>query len=299
MEKVADPRTAGRRIVSISTVLFDGYPMDRAIEEIARSGASYVEPAFIKGYVEFDERAFAPRSALTFRASLDAAGLGVYALSAHMDLASDDATAALDRRIGFAQDIGARVLITNAGPFSGRDRIKGTIQTLLPRLELWGGVLALENPGHGTGDLIGSATEGQAFVHEIATDHVRLNHDTANVFTYSRGVLQPEPDWRRASSVIAHAHLKDIRETEDGWSFCPIGSGDVDLHSYLAALPQSLPLSIELPLRLDRPQRADPKRNSSVKAVDELCAALSQSLEYLENLQRTQNRPPTNRPEED
>jgi sugar phosphate isomerase/epimerase len=274
-----------KRIVSISTVLFDGYPMKTAIEEIARSGARFIEPAFIKGYIDFDETSFAAAPARALRAMAEASGLGVHAISAHMDLSGADAVSMLDRRIGFAQDIGARVLITNAGPRAGRDRIISTIRALVPRLESWGGMLALENPGHGSGDLIGNATEGKALVDDIGLEHVRLNHDTANVFTYSREALQPGPDWSRAASAIGHAHLKDVRGTSQGWSFCPLGSGDVDLVSYLDAVPQTLPLSLELPLRLDRPQRADPQRSADPKSLETLRAALEQSLAFLTNFQ--------------
>ncbi|MDL2401666.1 sugar phosphate isomerase/epimerase family protein [Rhizobium mayense] len=282
MAKAAEPGK-DKRIVSISTVLFDGYPMGTSIEEIARSGAAYVEPAFIKGYVEFDETTFTGGSARRFRAAVEASGLAVHTVSAHMDLASDDAGSMLDRRIGFAQDVGARVLITNAGSIVARHRILATIRALLPRLERWGGLLALENPGHGSNDLIGSAAEGQTLIGEVGTEMVRLNHDTANVFTYSREARQPEPDWRVAASVIAHGHLKDVRASREGWSFCPLGSGNVDLCSYLAAIPETLPLSIELPLRLERPGRADPERRSRAKDLGELRVALSQSLLFLAN----------------
>jgi sugar phosphate isomerase/epimerase len=287
-----EPETGGaKRIVSVSTVLFDGYPMKTAMEEIARSGARYIEPAYIKGYIDFDETTFAAAPARVIRAMAQAAGLGVHAISAHMDLSAVDAVEMLDRRIGFAQDVGAQVLITNAGPRAARDRVISTIRALQPRLEGWGGVLALENPGHGAGDLIGNAVEGKALVDDIGVAHVCLNHDAANVFTYSREVLQPGPDWSRAASAIGHAHLKDVRASSQGWSFCPLGSGEVDLVSYINALPQTLPLSLELPLRLDRPQRADPRRSADPKSLEALRAALNQSLAFLTNLQRISPQP--------
>lgn len=280
MAKAAET-AAGSRIVSISTVLFDGYPMETAVEEIARSGAGHVEPAFIHGYVDFDETVFAAHAAGRFRQRVEAAGLAIHAVSAHMDLATGDAIAMLDRRIGFAQDIGARVLITNSGPIAAHDRILATIRAQLPRLDLWGGLLALENPGHGNNSLIGNAADGQRLIGEVGSERVRLNHDTANVFTYSHEALQPDADWRRAASAIAHSHLKDVRATTQGWSFCPLGQGDIDLAAYLAAIPAQLPLSVELPMRLRRPQRADPVRASNPEPIPDLREALRQSLLFL------------------
>lgn len=277
----APERGGGGRIVSISTVLFDGYPMEAAIAEIAGCGARYVEPAFIKGYVDFDETAFSSRPARQLRTMIEAAGLKVHAVSAHMDLSCADAMVMLDRRIGFATDIGAQVLITNAGPAQGCDRIIDVIRSQLPRLEAWGGMLALENPGHGSGDLIGNAAEGRALVDAIGSPYVRLNHDAANVFTYSREALQPADDYRRASDAIGHVHFKDVEATPEGWWFCAIGLGDVDLASYLAVIPERMPLSLELPLRLKRPGRGDPRRAVEPKPLGALRAALAQSLDFI------------------
>jgi sugar phosphate isomerase/epimerase len=278
------PETGGGgRIVSISTALFDGYPLETAIGEIARSGAPHVEPAFIKGYVDFDETTFSSGSARQLLSMIEAAGLGVHAVSAHMDLSSAEAVAMLDRRIGFAQDVGARVLITNAGPRAGRDRIIETILALQARLEGWGGMLALENPGHGMDDLIGNAAEGKALIDVIESPHVRLNHDAGNVFTYSREALQPTDDYRSAADAVGHVHLKDVRATPEGWSFCAIGFGDVDVASYLAAIPKTLPLSLELPLRLERPGRADPHRATRPRSLAALRGALAQSLDFVSN----------------
>lgn len=280
----------GGRIVSVSTVLFDGYAMETAIDEVARSGARYVEPAFIKGYVDFDETTFAPTPARQLRLIVETAGLKVHAVSAHMDLSAADAIAMLDRRIGFAQDIGAGVLISNAGPRTGRDRIVETILALQSRLEGWGGMLALENPGHGTGDLIGNAMEGKILIDAIGSPKVRLNHDTGNVFTYSREALQPADDYPHAADAVGHAHLKDVQATPEGWRFCGVGSGDVDIASYLATIPETLPLSLELPLRLERPGRADPRRASSPMILSELRDALALSLNFLRDPAKSERR---------
>jgi sugar phosphate isomerase/epimerase len=270
-----------RRIVSVSTALFDGYEMEVAIDEIAHSGARHVEPAYIKGYVDFDETAFEEGRATALGAIVGAAGLSAHAVSAHMDLSMTDAAEALARRIGFAAELGASVLITNAGPMSGRDAIMTAIETVLPRLEDTGIMLALENPGHGTGDLIGSAREGKRLVEAIGSTSVRLNHDAGNVFTYSREHLQPAEDLLAAAYVIGHAHLKDVKASEAGWSFTALGAGDVDLAAYLTALPKEMPLSIELPLRLRRPGRADPVRDSARLDLATIREKLATSLAFV------------------
>ena len=60
--------------------------MELAIEEIARAGAMHVEPAFIRGYVDIDEGMFTSANASKLRARAETAGLGIKAVSAHLDL---------------------------------------------------------------------------------------------------------------------------------------------------------------------------------------------------------------------
>ena len=271
----------GGRIVSISTVLFDGYPMERALEEIARFGAKHVEPAFIRGYVDFTEDDFGASAARRLGQIAKDLGLSVHAVSAHMDLSLEDATAMLERRVAFAEALGAKVLITNAGLSMLAESIRATIDMVLPRLESWGGVLAIENPGHGRDDLVGTAGEGKSLVDRIGSPQVRLNHDAGNVFTYSGERLQPADDYASAPDAICHAHLKDVVSSESGWSFCPVGSGQVDIAGYLAAIPSDLPLSLELPLRLSRPGRSDPHRRNQPLPMDDLRAALRKSLAFV------------------
>lgn len=279
MAKAPDPQAG--RIVSISTALFDGYPMELAIDEIARSGARHIEPAYIRGYVDFTEDDFAEQPAKRVRGLVEMAGLSIHAISAHMDLSLADAPAMLARRIAFAGNLGARVLITNAGPAAQRDAIVSTIGTALPLLKEWGGVLAIENPGHGSGDLVGNAVDGSRLCQDIGSTHVRLNHDAGNVFTYSREALQPAEDFLRAPGAICHAHLKDISIVDESWQFCAIGSGDVDIKAYLETIPPWLPLSLELPLRLTRPGRSDPQRRHERRSLAELREALAQSLDFV------------------
>lgn len=90
------------RPLSVSTVAFDGYGLDRAIAGIAEAGAALVELAFIQGYVDFDEDSFADAKGRALRQRIVAAGLGARCVSAHMDLSNPDAKAMLARRIGFA-----------------------------------------------------------------------------------------------------------------------------------------------------------------------------------------------------
>lgn len=265
--------------------------MALAIEEIAAAGATHVEPAFIRGYVDFDEDMFDEAQASKLHRAAGHAALGINAVSAHLDLSGHDAADALARRVGFAAGLGASFLISNAGPAMNRACIRATIEAALPRLEQAGIVLALENPGHGKGDLLGSAGSGAGFIRDIGSPHVRLNHDAGNAFTYSGETMQPAQDIADAIDMIGHAHLKDLVSDGAGWAFCAIGDGAVDYNNYWAVLPPALPVSIELPLRLERPLRRDPRRRNSPVGIAAIRDALRRSLRFVNALETaTKNR---------
>jgi sugar phosphate isomerase/epimerase len=262
---------------AVSTAAFDGHPMERALDEIAALGVP-VEPAFIKGYTEFDETTFAEPGAARLARALTARGLRAQAVSAHMDLSAEGADAMLARRIAFAGLIGAPILVTNAGPAAGRTAILRRLDDALPLLEGAGVVLALENPGHGKGDLIGRGEEGAALVAALGSPLVRLNLDVGNLLTYAGGV---EPGLSAALPAAAHAHLKDIAEDGLDWRFVPLGEGSVDWRAVAGAMTRlapGLPVAIELPLRLRRPRRADPLRAANPLPIAAIRDALARSL---------------------
>jgi sugar phosphate isomerase/epimerase len=264
---------------AVSTAVFDGYPLEVALDEIAALGLRSVEPAYIRGYTEFDEGSFSQGSARRLHRALFDRGLLVQGVSAHISLAGDEAHDMLARRIDFASQLGARILITNAGPASGRAAILRCLEAALPALERADVVLSLENPGHGTGDLIGTGQDGAALIASIGSPSIRLNVDVGNYYTYTGSL---EPGLSAALPFAAHAHLKDIGEEASDWRFVPISDGLVDwplIAAELARHSPGLPLAIELPLRLRRPARGDPARAAERVSLPQIRDAIRRSLD--------------------
>ena len=273
------------RTVAISTALFDGYPIETAIEQIAASGARSLEPAYIKGYLDFDESAFSAANARHVATLIAGARLSVTGVSAHLDLALHNAAEMLRQRIRFAAALGARWLITNTGAASSRERILATIEAVLPDCEAEGVSLALENPGHGSGDLIGCGADGAALAAAIGSPHVRLNYDVGNIFTYNRGERLPEQDITDARDYIAHLHLKDIAADGQDWTFAAIGDGVINFEAIWRSVPDEVPVAIELPLRLNRPQRKDPVRGAQRLPLPILQLAMRRSLDFVARME--------------
>lgn len=269
------------RIVSASGAPYDGHSRERMLESLARLGFTHVEPAFIVGYTEpFDETAFLPAEAEAWRRAMGAAGLACHAMSSHIDLGLDDAVEVFTGRMEFAAALGAKVIATNASARAREAAFRRNIDSLLKRAERLGLVIALENPGDGSDNLINTAADGVALVAAYASPWLRLNYDAANTASHRPDFGDFAGDAVRALPASAHAHIKDVRRTDRGWFFTPVGEGAIGcarLLSAVAALPD-FPVSIELPLRLHRDPDARPVRQAGPVALETIENALARSL---------------------
>lgn len=270
--------------ISVSTAAFDGYEHALAFDEMAKLGVKYVEPAYIHGYVVFDESAFTDRAAQVLSRQMADAGVAPLALSAHIDAGEKDAVERLRRRLGFAAQIGAHIVITNATTFDRQDDFRRNVAELIPVAQDCDAVIAFENPGHGAGNLIGSAVDGVKLRAEFDSPWIGLNYDTGNVFTYSEERLRPEFDIEKVLPIAAHFHLKDVLSSPEGWSFTAIGEGSIDftrIAALLAAGGNRIPVGIELPLRLRRAQRDNPRRDKTPLPLDDIRSAVARSLRFV------------------
>ena len=275
-----------RRMISVSAAPYDGHTTDLMLESLARCGVTHVEPAYIIGYTEpFDETAFTEAAAAAWRTSLAASGLSCFALSAHIDLGTETAAAVFARRLDFARAIGARVINTNASLRSREMRFQTTIEALARHGQEIGVQIGLENPGNGEDNVFNTAAEGHDLILRLALPAVGLNFDPANLASH-RPAADVTADTVASLPDCIHFHLKDVKYDARGWSFTPIGQGDLDLPTIITALETfpNLPISIELPLRLRRGPDAQPIRAPAPLPIAEIEAAIGQSLRYIEAL---------------
>jgi sugar phosphate isomerase/epimerase len=267
------------RQISVSTVAFDGYPIDTAFNGIAKTGITIVEPAYIKGYMDFDETDFSDMSAKAMSKRLTQHGLAAVAISAHMDSGNPDATEMLARRIRFAAGIGAKYIITNSTTVQRKVALEQVLAVNLPLAENLGVVIALENPGNGTTNLMRDGRSGAAVVREFKSRWLRMNYDTANALTCTEGDVHPERDIEHALPLASHIHLKDVVRYDGGWHYVAIGAGEIDYPVLLPKLKDrsDLPLTIELPLRLKRLFHQDPERKAELPSLAQIDKTIRQS----------------------
>jgi sugar phosphate isomerase/epimerase len=268
-----------QRQISVSTVAYDGYPIDVAFAELQRLGVTLVEPAYIKGYMVFDEDDFEAPAALAMNALLKRHSLGCVAISAHMDTGAPDAEAMLARRLQFTAAIGARYTITNSTTHDRRSSFERTLMRNLRLAEQLGVVIALENPGNGPDNLMLDAARGAALVQSFNSPFLRMNYDTGNALTCTEGRTRPEIDIEFALPLSSHMHLKDVVRKEGRWHYVALGSGEIDYGKLFAKLKPrpDIPLTIELPLRLKRMFHQDPERDGERPSLADIAVAITTS----------------------
>jgi len=250
--------------ILISTAAYDGYEPSVSLAEIAKLGLHQVELAFIEGYTDpFTEDVFSEANAKRMADILREYGLSCLSFSAHMDLSGDQAINIFDRRMRFAQMLGAKYIISNAGPLERSPIFLKNMEKLAKLADALDIIIALENPGDGKTNIINSGQDAPSVLREIGSSRVSLNYDFGNLISHCFERVKPEEDYRHALPYTGHFHIKDVVSDKKGWHFTEIGKGAIDYQTILkelAGLPEAVPLSLEIPLRITRAKDASPRR---------------------------------------
>jgi sugar phosphate isomerase/epimerase len=272
------------RIVSISTVIFEGYGLETAFAEIAAQGFKWAEPAYIKGYMQFSEDDFSEAAGRNIKSKMAKEGLDAVAISAHFDNGLPDAQPMLERRLRFASALGVKFIITNSTSEETRDRFFRNIDANLSLAQELGITIALENPGNGPTDMMRTAKMARDVIGHFGSAQLRLNYDVGNALTCSEGEVRPEDDLVHALDLSCHMHLKDMARETDRWRFTPIGQGVIDYKAVLKTLAAKTdcPLCLEMPLRLVRRFHENPGRDANTLSLHAIRSAIKASAVFVE-----------------
>ena len=276
------------RIISISTAAFDGYDLAVALREISQLGADNVELAFIKGYTEdFGEDLFSSAYAKKLQNLISSANLSCFAFSSHMNLVTREDAEIFKKRMDFASQVGAKIIISVAGPQQGFKGFMQNMEELARVAESFEIIIGLENSGDGKESIINTGRDGASVVKQIDSRWIRLNYDFGNLISHRSEKVKPEEDYRYALPFAAHFHIKDVQTFDQGWHFTEIGKGMIDYQRILGQLKmenQTLPLSLEIPLRFYRARDASPQRAVSPVPLGEIRKTLRGSLDFIRGI---------------
>jgi len=269
------------RIVSVSSMAFDGYPLETALDELAGLGIKYVEPASVdKVFQHLVEEDFCETRAAWLKDEMAARHLACISLSAHMDLSGPDSVGRCLRRLEFASAIGARIVNTIAGPITGLQGFRANIPIIGKRAADLGLTLALENHG----DLVDRGSQIVEFIEGIGIPAVRTNYDTGNAWYYSKGQINPVEELNEVASVVAHVHLKSPKIMDGLLRWVALGEGELDRARAGQILQDRLPgipVSFELSPR-QRSRDFEPRgRAPEVPPLPEIRGIINRSLNVL------------------
>jgi sugar phosphate isomerase/epimerase len=269
------------RIISVSTMAFDGYPLEQALDELAGLGVRYVEPASVdKIFQHLVEADFCDARAAWLRGQLAARGLACHSLSAHMDLTQADSVERFVRRLEFAAAVGAAIVNTIAGPTQNAQGFRANIPAIGKRARDLGLVIALENHG----DLLDREEQILAFIRDVDDPAVRVNYDTGNAWYYAKGRTDPVTELAMLAPVVAHVHVKSPMVTQGVLRWVALGEGELDLVGVGRVLTGEMPgvaVSYELSPR-QRSRDFEPRwRTPDVPPLAELRATIARSLSAL------------------
>jgi sugar phosphate isomerase/epimerase len=270
------------RVISVSSMAFDGYPLETALDELADLGVRSVEPASVdKVFQHLTEEDFCEGRAAWLREQMAARGLACVSLSAHMDLSQSDSVDRFRRRLEFARAIGARIVNTIAGPTAALAGFRANIPAIGKRAADLGLTVALENHG----DLVDRGRQIVEFIEAVGNPAVRVNYDTGNAWYYAKGGLDPAAELAEVAPVVAHVHLKAPRVDDGVMRWVALGEGVLDLAAIGRVLRQRLPavpVCIELSLR-QRSRNFEPRwRTPEVPPLPEIRGFITRSLRALQ-----------------
>jgi inosose dehydratase len=272
------------RIVSVSTMAFDGHSLETALDELTGLGVKCVEPASVdKIFQHLVEEDFCDRRAVWLRAELEKRDLACLSLSAHMDLTQADSVDRFRRRLEFARNIGARCVNSIAGPAGKLDNFRKNIPAIADRARDLGVVIALENHG----DLLDREHQVLDFIREVNHPAIRVNYDTGNAWYYSKGSINSVEELALLAPVVAHVHAKSPKMVDGLLRWVALGDGELDLPALARVLKERMPgvpVSYELSPR-QRSRNFEPRwRTPEVPPLNEIRETITRSLKALESV---------------
>ena len=280
-----------KRIISMSSVPYDGYDFPRALASMAACGVTHVEPAFIIGYSgPIDDGDFTADKARKYASWLADSGIACYAFSAHnIQFDRADVVDVYRGRLDFAAGMGAKIINVTAAARADGAAYFRYIEAIARHAEQLGIMIGLENPGDGQDNLFNIAVDGIALLEKLGHECIKLNYDAGNTISHrpvqQPGGVDPAADALLAMPYCAHVHIKDVRLGADGcYIFTPLGKGDIDCASIVQAVSRTdLNLTIEMPLRLHRLPNKKPQRRPEPVPLAEVEAAIRESLHFVEH----------------
>ena len=239
-----------------------GYPLERALDGIARAGYEYVELLSIPNWIaaEHVKPEIGEEDLRKVGKLLNEYGLSPISLSGHIDFLvkgpqdTKVAMAALEKRIELAFQLGCKYVNTGAWT-TEKQSFHNTVNELLDSCKRRSIVLGLEvgEPG-----LTATGRGLMELLRPIESESIGINYDTGNI-RWLVGI-EPETDLPSTLPRLVHMHIKDQSGGKDKENFPALGEGEVNFTKVFEIVKEagfSGPFTIEIENRSQNPAQRD------------------------------------------
>lgn len=269
-------------LLAVNTMVYRDIPLEEILPSVRRTGLSQVELSFTEGYVRFDEmEAFGSAASARVKSLLADNGISCKSVAAHIDLGVSDAYEKMMRRLEFSSEIGADIVITNSAQVDKEEALVSLLERLSKQIAGTEMMIALENPGDGTGNLLSDGKAGAEFLRRHQIPRIALNFDCNNAFSYNQGRYNVIEDADAALPCSASIHLKDMKQHGDEWFFTAIGEGDFRYDLFFRKYREHgkpLPLVFELPIHMKRCPNWKMAPNGNPPGIEGIEKAIADSI---------------------
>jgi len=235
--------------IAVNLLVFQQISLPEALDSVVEAGCNVVELAYTAGYAEFDEHeAFTDEAADRILKELESRDLVCRSVAAHIDLGMEDAVERFQRRLAFAGNVGASILISNSSTVDRKDAF-------------FEHIMVLSHMANG-------------FSNAISYSGMRLHSKEDCALAVPRSVNLHLKDLKRS-------------EGSDKWDFCAIGEGEHDYATLIAQvkrLDNPPSMSLELPLHMRRKPNFLMERREDAIARKVGIQAIEQSIRNIERL---------------
>jgi sugar phosphate isomerase/epimerase len=224
-----------KKDIPLISIGFDGYNMLETIEGLSKTNSKNIVLCAIDGFTKHiipEELSAGDRAGI--KKLYKKYNLNFYGLAGHCNISDDDDLDKMVKRMEFTKLMKGRYIDTNAGHKGTESNFYKNIKEVIRIAEKLDIIVCLETHG----DLVSSGKTGHELLKSVNSDRIKIGYDPANVYFYSRGMIDPIEDVKYALGDIGIIHFKGISHDKSKlkWDFPVMEKSSFDYDGFFKVL---------------------------------------------------------------
>ena len=224
-----------REDIPLISIGFDGYNVAEALEGLSKTKSKNIVLCAIDGFTkhvipeEMDLGNWKEIKKLYKKYSLN-----FYGLAGHCNISDDNDIKKMEKRMEFTKFMGGKYIDTNAGHKGTEDNFYKNIVKIIDLAQKLDLLVCLETHG----DIVDSGESGHKLLQKLNSNRIKIGYDPANVYFYSRGMIDPIKDIKYAMDNIGIIHFKGVchNENKSKWGFPSIEKSSFNYDKFFKVL---------------------------------------------------------------